>query len=343
MKPTQTNLFVSSEKLTQDAQVDWHDWDYIIFQMSGGKDSIAALLRALEEGAPRQKMMICHQCVDGRGETSKPFFDWQSTEGYVRALAKHFGIPLLWVWREYGFWGEMHRENSQTAAVRYQFEGGEEHILPTKGGGKSTRRKFPAKSPNLSCRWCSSYLKITPALRAIRNIPAFNGTTKKPKRVLSITGERREESANRSKYAYYEDFSSNTRVLKQYRAVLDWTEKEVWAIMERWGIDAHPAYKLGFPRLSCMKCVFFSPKHWATIAEIAPQDIDTIADLEEAFGHTLDNKKNIRQMAASGKSMITEPNRQYVPIALNDYQEHQIHTEKWQMPVGAFGRGGGAL
>ncbi|WP_197708314.1 phosphoadenosine phosphosulfate reductase domain-containing protein, partial [Escherichia coli] len=59
----------------------------------------------------------------------------------------------------------------------------------------------------------------------------------------------------------------------QWRPVHKWSEKDVWAILERHRIRAHPAYFLGWARCSCMSCIFGSPSQWASVAQIAPRKV----------------------------------------------------------------------
>ena len=334
---------ITNDLRTISTDIDFDYYDSILVQMSGGKDSIACFLHLLDLGVPKHKIEIWHQCIDGKDSTKKQFFDWESTEGYVRQFAKHFNVPLIWCWKEFGFWGEMHREEAFTNSTRYRVEGEKtEYILPTKSGKLSTRRKFPAKSANLNVRWCSSYLKIDVASKVIRNMNRFYGTAENPKKILMVTGERREESANRARYNKLEKFDTSFRIFHQYRAVIDWKEESVWAIMKRYKIMPHPAYYLGLPRLSCKTCIFFSPNHWATLNEIDPGAINVIEEKEKEFNHTLDNKKTIREMVNKGKSMITDENRKYAKMALSEFT-HSIISENWQLPSGAYGHGGGAL
>ena len=67
--------------------------------------------------------------------------------------------------------------------------------------------------------------------------------------------------------------------------------------IERWMINPHPAYRLGFGRVSCATCIFGNPNQWATVRYLFPEQFTEIAELEAEFGHTIhfsyDKKKNI--------------------------------------------------
>jgi 3'-phosphoadenosine 5'-phosphosulfate sulfotransferase (PAPS reductase)/FAD synthetase len=65
---------------------------------------------------------------------------------------------------------------------------------------------FPQVSADLSVRWCSAYLKIDVAALSISNDPWFKGSRK----VLYLSGERRQESSARSRYAEMEQHRTAT-------------------------------------------------------------------------------------------------------------------------------------
>lgn len=248
------------------------------------------------------------------------------------------GMKLDFQWRQYGFFGELHRENNRTNGVSYTCNGQTFH-LPTTGGKETTRLKWPAKTASLNTRWCSAYLKIDVAARALSNHPDL-----KDKRILFITGERRQESAARSKYKESELHRCNTksRLVHHWRPVIDWDERNVWDIMERNRITPHPAYYLGFPRLSCRSCIFYSKDHWATLEKISPEVTRMIADKEHEFGFTLDNKFTLNELIKQGKSLLRTENLPFIQQATEPFHQ-EILAKDWKLPAGAFGSGGGSL
>lgn len=317
---------------------DFSYYDQIIVSYSGGKDSTACALLMKEYGIPVEKVWLWHQCVDGRGDTSVKFFDWPSTEGYVTKFSELVGMKLDFQWRHYGFYGELTRQDSLSNDVSFTRNGETTH-LPTVGGKASTRLKWPAKTASLNTRWCSAYLKIDVAARALSNHPDLKG-----KRVLFITGERREESTARSKYkeAELHRCNSKSRLVHHWRPVIDWKEQDVWTVMENNRIMPHPAYFLGFPRLSCRSCIFYSANHWATLNKVAPEVIREIAEIEQELGFTLDNKFTVMELINKGKSLLRQENRPFIKLATTEYVG-EIVTDKWILPAGAFGAGGGSI
>ena len=106
----------------------------------------------------------------------------------------------------------------------------------------------------------------------------------------------------------------------------------------------HPVYYLGFPRLSCRSCIFYSPDHWATLYELSPSVIIMLRKYEEELKFTIDNKKSIMEMISAGESMLTQESLYYAFMAIREFPENQsIYVNNWQMPSGAFGKGGGSI
>lgn len=318
---------------------DFDYYDNIIVSYSGGKDSTACALLMAEYNIPVEKVWLWHQSIDGREDTVKHFFDWPSTEGYCEKFSDHVKMKLEYQWRAYGFHGEMFRENERSKDVFFTHDQGTTH-LPTTKGKNTTRRMFPAKQADLRYRWCSGTLKIDVSARAITNHPELQG-----KRILFITGERREESSARSKYleAELHRTNSKSRLVHHWRPVIDWEERKVWDIMERNRINPHPAYYLGFPRLSCRSCIFYSNNHWATLNEVEPGVVKMIAELEHELGFTLDNKFTMNEMVEKGKSLLKPENKSYIEKAVTFGYHDDVYTKDWELPVGAFGSGGGAV
>jgi 3'-phosphoadenosine 5'-phosphosulfate sulfotransferase (PAPS reductase)/FAD synthetase len=320
-------------------------YDKIIISTSGGKDSLVLILWSIQEEINLDKVELWHQCIDGRGETKTEFFDWPSTEPYVKAIANHFGIKYGWQWRENGFYREMFRKNQKTGAVYYEHNN-IVHKLETSNRAKiGTRRKFPAKSANLNQRWCSAYLKIDVAARVLNNREDL-----KDKKILFLTGERREESPARSKYKKFELHRCNTksRLVHHFRPVIDYTEYDIWRHIRSFEIMPHPVYHLGFPRLSCRSCIFFTPDHWATLDQISPEVTKRLIEIEKDLDFTLDNKLSLSEMIVLGQSAIKYQEHKYLnyinrALSVEEFDSVYMSRINWRTPLGMNGKGGGAI
>lgn len=325
-------------------------YDHIIISESGGKDSMACLFYLLDQGVAANKIELWHQSVDGREEQAIEFMDWPVTESYIESVGKHFGIKTSFQWREYGIYGELMRKDSLTGDV-YFCQDGNIARLETKRGKKTTRMKWPAMSPDLRIRWCSPYVKIDVFRRVLNNHPDYVGTIDNPKKILVITGERREESPNRARYAEAEIHACNTskRVVHAWRPVIDWSEQKIWDEYEKRKFLPHPAYLLGWNRTSCFGCIFSTPDLWAMMREIAPERFYKLARMEKELGHTIDTGRLFLEDKANLGSLERLPKdyrlSKWVDLALNPvFEEKDLVMNQWELPAGALrGNAGGPI
>lgn len=319
-------------------EIDLSFYDRIIVSMSGGKDSIASLLKLFDMNVDRTKIELWHNLVDGN--EGDLFVDWAFMDSYNKQLAAAFGLPLYNSWLMHGFRGEMLKENS--ISHKYIVETPTGDIIVNRPKAKAaTRLRFPQQSNDLSTRWCSSALKIEVARRALSNQNRFNGT-----KILFITGERREESSNRAKYNQLEHHfcdcrnGRKKRLVDAWRPVLDFSEKEVWEILERYNVVPPVPYRLGWSRSSCQTCIYNSPTIWATIHEYFPERAKTIAQYEKEFNCTISRKKiDVLGLASNAEPIKIQDIEALEQAKVKDYFL-PIFTSKWELPIGAYGKEG---
>lgn len=334
-----TNLSVFELKdKPEPVDVDFASYDNIVVFFSGGKDSIAAALELLDQGIPASKIELHHHRIDG-APGSEHFMDWPVTSSYCELFAKAFGFHYKESWREGGFKAEMLRENALTNAMK--FVSSEDQLIAVGGvrGKLNTRRRFPQVSASLSTRWCSSSLKIDVGSGYLNNDPKFIN-----KRTLVITGERAEESANRANYSQFEPHRSDlrngkkySRHIDHYRPVHQWSEKEIWSILEKHGVVAHPAYFLGFGRCSCLTCIFGNKDQWATIKQIASERFETIADFETEFNCTIHRTLSVKDQAEAGNPYKYDEAMAKVGMSETYSLPIKVSSKDWVLPSGAFG------
>lgn len=312
----------------------------VVVSFSGGKDSLACVLHLLDLGVSRDRIELWHQCVDGEPGTPT-FMDWPCTEGYTRAAATALGLTLRLQWKHGGFLGEMLREDRLTAPSSFERSDGEVVTVGGTRGKLATRRRFPQVSADLSVRWCSAYLKIDVAAKAVSNDPAFDvGPT------LFVTGERRDESAARSQYHQSEPHRTHnrTRHVDHWRPIIDWDESMVWDIIRRYGIRPHPAYELGWGRVSCMACIFGDPDQWASLRDLDPVTFALIAHHERDFDVTIHRGRSVADLADKGTSFLADAPFELRRLALAHHYPFdliRVQAGEWRMPKGAFRHGGG--
>lgn len=322
--------------------IDLTRYNRILVAFSGGKDSLACVLHLLDCGVPPEKIELHHHDVDGGGEH---MMDWPITPAYCKAVAKALGLRLFFSYKVGGFEREMLRDNSPTAPTRWQRLDGSW----AQGGGKSnklnTRRKFPQVSADLSVRWCSAYLKIDVLTCMINNEPRFERG-----RTLVVTGERAQESTARANYKAFEPHRSDNRdgvrtyrYVDQWRPVHGWSEGQVWQIIERHRVAPHPAYELGWGRLSCRTCIFGNANQWATIKALYPDTHETIAGYENDFGLTIKRDGSVHDYARRGVPYAAAMIRRELAAFADqtEWGDRPVIVENWKLPAGAFGENAG--
>ncbi len=315
-------------------------YDKVIVAFSGGKDSTACFLHLLDQGVPKEKIELWHHLIDGE-PGSEPFMDWPMTEEYCQKFAEAFDVPIYFSWRHGGFFRELMKKQSQTAPVSWENPDG---TIGTAGGTRGKvgdRRRWPMPAAKLEIRWCSSVLKIDVMSLAINNQERFLNS-----KTLVITGERAGESLNRAKYLHFQPHRciapTKGKIVHHWRPILEWDEAQVWSIIEKYKVNAHPAYHLGWGRLSCITCIFGNDDQWASAKYLYPGAVERLAKLEEELDHTIDpNRKTIRQAIEGGNTFTA------AEVLAEDHltfpEDYSIFTEDWAVPDGAFKKTGGPI
>ena len=317
------------------------EYDLIVVLISGGKDSVACYLKLLELGVPKERIEFWHHDIDG-GHPSRRM-DWKCTQNYVKALADAEGIKLRVSYRVNGFFGELYRIGASEPIEWIDPDTGEvrqcklssnylkckelkeqateemEELLKKYG----YRMKFPAKTGDLSRRWCSAYLKICVADTVVSN--------------LDRLGELEELGGKRHKFPAKGGTHSG-------RCCIDYSEKDVWELLKRHYINPHPCYRIGWNRCSCMMCIFSTPRLFAGVKELFPDDYAALRHDEEVLGFTLDNKKNLDEFIGDTQSCVCWKDKAAIhSILTGEFNTDDIYTNNWNYPVGAFhGADGGS-
>lgn len=415
-----TNYF---DKIYLPELLPLEDYDLIVVLLSGGKDSIACYYKLIELGVPKEKIEFWHHDIDG-GHPSRQM-DWRCTQNYVRAFAEAENIPLRLSWRVNGFFGELYRIGASEPIEWMDPDTGEicqcrlskkyldclkikqqdTEQMEEKLKEYGNRGKFPAKSGDLSRRWCSAYLKIMVAESVISNMdqlgeleliggkcgkfpakgsigggrwcsaqlkrevadsvirnlddlqekggkrlkfPAKSAKSNLGKisgdvKVLVVSGERRGESAGRSKYNEMEIHRTNAtakahRLVHQWRPVIDYSEKDVWEVLKRHRVNPHPCYRAGWNRCSCAMCIFSTPPLFAGIRELYPEDYELLKQDERILGFTLDNKSDLDTFVGEAKSCVYHGDEAAIhSLVTGDFGVDDIYvTGDWMYPAGAF-------
>jgi hypothetical protein len=112
--------------------------------------------------------------------------------------------------------------------------------------------------------------------------------------------------------------------------------------MRDFKIMPHPAYRLGWGRVSCLACIFGQADQWASVRLIAPDLFNRIAQYERAFGKTIHQGKSVVDLADRGTPYSQCYHRELVALAMGrDYPADLALTGNWTLPPGAFRHCGG--
>ena len=253
------------------------DFDLIIINSSGGKDSLCAIFEvcriAKEQNYPFNKIVVSHQDL-GKME-------WEGTKALTTRQAELFGLDIHF-------------------SKRRDKNGVEEDLL------QYVKRR--GMWPSNKQRWCTSDFKRGPGARVVTSLTKESGNCN----VLHVFGFRKVESPSRKKKV---DFNVNKMLTTKKRKVFDWlpihdwSTERVWKTIKTNNLPYHNAYQLGMPRLSCVFCIFSPFEALVVAGKSNPELLDDYIKVEKEIGHSFRDGFSI----ASVKEAI-EQNQEIVPV-----------------------------
>jgi 3'-phosphoadenosine 5'-phosphosulfate sulfotransferase (PAPS reductase)/FAD synthetase len=245
--------------------------EHNVISVSGGKDSTALLLLAIERETENLQAVFA--------DTGN---EHELTYEYIRYLADATGVPIRWV----------------RADFTDRIKGKKEYVL-TKWAGKGVPQAdidraaaalVPTGNPFLDlCIWkgrfpsamavfCSSELKRDPIMKQVQTPLLAAGDD-----VRSWQGVRRDESLNRRFLLELEQVPvKHPGELWNYRPILDWTAEDAFAMHRKHSIKHNPLYEMGMGRVGCMPCINCRKDELLEISKRFPEAIDRIRKWEAA-------------------------------------------------------------
>lgn len=231
-----------------------------LVSISGGKDSTATYLKAIESGRPFRAVMadtgneheLTYEYVARLHErTGGPKVEIVRAD-FSRQLAKHRDY-ILRVWPTQGIPQVIVDE----AARLHEPTGNPFLDLCISKG------RFPSRI----AQFCTEELKTLPITIQVVGPMLRQGP------VLQWLGIRAEESANRAKQPLWNRHEAGSMV---WRPIFNWSVEDVWAIHRRHALRPNPLYAMGAGRVGCWPCINCRKEELRLIADMTPEHIDRI-------------------------------------------------------------------
>ena len=244
-----------------------------IVSISGGKDSTALLLLALERETANLEVVF----ADTGHEHAQ-------TYDYVRYLEDALNVPIRWVRADFRMRIAQKREFivrqwAKDGVPQIKIDRALELLVPT-GNPFLDLCLWKGLFPSTKARFCTVELKHGPITNQVM-APAL----RESRMVISWQGVRREESLARAKL-YDFDFDADLPGIVNYRPILRWKVEEVFAFHRRHGIKHNPLYEQGMGRVGCMPCIHCRKEELREIGSRFPEEIERVANWERLVSET---------------------------------------------------------
>ena len=246
-----------------------------IISVSGGKDSTATYLTAVERGRAFRAVFA---------DTGN---EHELTYEYVRNLPTLAGGPPI-EWVKQDFTADFARKR------RFIETKWPEHGVPDEKVSQALSLfhisgnpfldlcLLKGRFPSTKARFCTEELKVRPINEQINEPILSSG-----RHVISWQGVRADESFARSLLPKWQrlqmrkiDDSAGAGRLYAYRPMLSWTISDVFAMHDRHGIKPNPLYEQGMKRVGCMPCIMCKKGELMEIARRFPEHVERIEQWE---------------------------------------------------------------
>lgn len=235
-----------------------------IVSVSGGKDSTALLLLAIERDTPNLQAVFA--------DTGH---EHQQTYEYVQYLNDKV-FPIRTVKADF---------TDQIARKRLYVQ----NKWPEKGVPPETVQRalqalrptgnpfldlciWKGRFPSTKARFCSEELKRNPIIEQVQ-MPLLDAGHE----IYSWQGVRADESAARRDLPELEDVGGG---LWNYRPILQWTAEQCFEMHKKHGIKHNPLYEQGMGRVGCMPCIHARKDELLEISKRFPEEIHRVAEWE---------------------------------------------------------------
>jgi len=236
--------------------------------VSGGKDSTATLLLALE-----RKTEKIHCVFADTGN------EHDLTYKYLDYLESRLDIKIQRVKPDFS--AQLERKRT-TTMLKWRKDGVPEQTIERAIAAlQPTENPFldmclwKGRFPSSKVRFCTEELKVNP----ITDIAVWP-LLKQYDIIESWQGIRWDESRARANYVEREGIEPDASRVFAYRPILSWSADQVFEFHRKHGVEWNPLYEKGMGRVGCMPCINARKGELSAIATQFPEVIERVREWE---------------------------------------------------------------